>query len=243
MGRKDAENPGKEECVLSYRDGYRNSLHDRGVREKRAKVMKEGKVLDLVKYLSRATAAATGIPKLVLLMDRAAMLYLWESWARGKECGKLEARQVDREEGIALPGSSKTVQSEPSGKVELAKESREVTFLEGSSELLAEMENQKIDLGRGYLFRPLNRSRTGFLDEPLKSPALKKRVQVHLEKANLFEGETLHSFRRSAVQHAAKIEGYDVEKLMKRGRWSSYAAFRLYIEEIKYKFGRRESGF
>jgi hypothetical protein len=43
MGRKDAENPAKEESVTSYRDGYRNSLHDRGVREKRAKIMKEEK--------------------------------------------------------------------------------------------------------------------------------------------------------------------------------------------------------
>lgn len=52
MGRTDAENPAKEEAVLSYREGYRNNLHDKGVREKRAKVMKESKVLDLVDYLT-----------------------------------------------------------------------------------------------------------------------------------------------------------------------------------------------
>jgi hypothetical protein len=239
IGRKHAENPAKEESVTSYRDGYRNSLHDRGVREKRAKIMKEGKVLGLVEYLSRLAGEATGIPNMVLLMDRAAVLYEWESWARGKEVGELEARQIDREDGITLPGWSKTVRSEPSGRVELAKSGQELTFLEGSAELLAEMKSQRIELGRGFLFRPLTTNRRGFRDEPLKSGALKKRVQQHLEKANLFEGETLHSFWRFAVQHAAEIEGYNVEKLMQKGRWKSYSAFKLYIKEIESRFGRR----
>jgi hypothetical protein len=241
-GRKDTENLAKEESVINYRDRYRNTLHDRGVREKRARVMKEGKVLDLVEYLIRLANEAVGLPKVVLLMDRAAVLYLWDSWARGKEAGEPEERQIDREDGIDLPGWSKTVQSEPSGPVELAKESPEMTFLAGSAELLAEMEAQKIDLGKGFLFRPLTTNRKGFKDKPLKSGTLKKRVQVHMTKADLFEGESLHNFRRPAVQHAAKIEGYDVTKLMQRGRWKSYTAFRLYVEEIEHRFGRRKPG-
>lgn len=68
---------------------------------------------------------------------------------------------------------------------------------------------------------------------------MRKRIQKHLKDAGLFEGETLHSFRQSAVQNAAEIEGYDVEKLMVRGRWSSYAAFRLYVEEIEANFARQ----
>lgn len=239
MGRKDMENPAKEESVLSYREGYRNDLHDRGVREKRAKVMKEGKVIDLVEYLGHEIEKAEKIGKVVLLMDRAAVLYLWESWARGKECGELEARQIDREDAVGLPVWSKTVRTEPSGQIDLTRDEERVTFLSGSAELMVEMERQGVPLESVYLFRPLNKSRTGFKDEPLKSGALKKRVQQHLTKANLYEGETLHSFRRSAVQNAAEIEGYNVKKLMQRGRWSSYSAFRLYIEEIEDKFGRR----
>jgi hypothetical protein len=76
------------------------------------------------------------------------------------------------------------------------------------------MERQNIPRGVGFLFRPLNKSRMGIKDEPLKFGALKKRVQQHMTKADLFEGETLHSFRRSAVQNAVEIEGYDVAKLM-----------------------------
>jgi hypothetical protein len=33
LGKQDSENPAKEESVSSYKKGYRNDLHDRGVRE------------------------------------------------------------------------------------------------------------------------------------------------------------------------------------------------------------------
>jgi hypothetical protein len=101
--------------------------------------MKENKVRDLVDYLTEQAGQAKGISKCVLLMDRAAVLYLWESWARGKECGELESRQVDREEGLVFPGWSKTVRSEPSGRIELTQGGGELNFLTGSAELLAEM--------------------------------------------------------------------------------------------------------
>lgn len=80
------------------------------------------------------------------------------------------------------------------------------------------------------------------MDEPLKSAALSRRVKKHLTEAGLFKGETLHSFRRSAVQTAASIEGYDVNRLMQRGRWASYSAFRVYVSEIEGRFARPHSG-
>jgi hypothetical protein len=127
MGWKDAENPAKEEAVLSYRDGYRNVLHDKGVREKRAKVIKESKVIDLIDYLSREIEKSKGITRCVLYMDRAAVPYLWENWGWEKECGELEARQIDREESQVLPGWSKTVRSEPSGRIQLTREGEGIT--------------------------------------------------------------------------------------------------------------------
>lgn len=89
------------------------------------------------------------------------------------------------------------------------------------------------------MFRRMNKARIGFMDSPLSAAALRKRVQRHLQDAGLYEGETLHSFRRSAVQSAARIEGYDVKRLMELGRWKSYGAFKLYIEEIESEFARR----
>jgi hypothetical protein len=104
LGYTDAENLAKQESVKSYCEGYQVTLREKGVREKRAKVFKSDNVTALVSYLEDGIRRTEGITKCVLLMDLAAVDYLWESWARGKECGELRAKQVDMEEGVALPG-------------------------------------------------------------------------------------------------------------------------------------------
>jgi integrase len=237
MGRRDAENPAKQESVRNYCEGYRCWLKSNGVREKRAKVFKEKKVDDLVAYLEAQINGTSGLRRCVFMMDLAAVEYLWESWARGKECGELRADEVNFEDGIAEPGWSKTVRKEPSASINLTTGGRG-RFLLSAVALVREMEKIGHPIGMGSLFRPLNRSRDGFEDISLTANALRKRVQQNLKDAGLFEGETLHSFRRSAVQGAVEIEGYNVPKLMALGRWKSYAAFRICIEEIASQFPR-----
>jgi hypothetical protein len=129
------------------------------------------------------------------------------------------------------------VQKERSATIDLTKNGRG-RFLASAAALIREMEHNGHPIGMGYLFRPLNKRRDGFEDKALSANALRKRVQLHMKEAGLYEGKTLHSFCRSAVQGAADIEGYDVSKLMALGRWKSYSAFRLYIEEIEAEFPR-----
>jgi integrase len=217
LGRKDVDNPAKQESVKNYCDGYQNWLRCNGVREKRAKVFNERKVDDLVSYLEQRIAVSMGLRKCLLLMDLAAIDYLWESWARGKECGELRSDEVNFEEGLAEPGWSKTVHSERSATIALTGSGRG-RFLRSAAALIHEMDKAGQPIEMGFLFRPLNRSRDGFENSALSANALRKRVQQHLKDAGLYEGETLHSFRRSAVQNAAEIEGYDVPKLMALGR-------------------------
>jgi hypothetical protein len=194
LGCQDSENPGKQESVKSYTEGYRFWLKEKGVREKRAKVMPEGKVDSLTRYLEQGIAKSEGISCCVLMIDLAAVDYLWESWARGKECGELRTDQVDFEAGIAEPGWSKTVQKEPSSRIKLLGDCRG-RFLRSASALVGEMEKLGHASKRGYLFRPMNRSRTGFEDSTLSSSALRKRIQQHMKDAGVYSGETLHSFR------------------------------------------------
>jgi hypothetical protein len=148
------------------------------------------------------------------------------------------ADQVDFATKEVSPGWSKTIRQEPSACIGLRGEGRG-RFMESAARMMKEMERQGHEPGHGYLFRLVNKARAGFMDAPLSDAALRKRVQDHLQDAGLYEGETLHSFWRSAVQNAAKIKGYDVKKLMEFGRWKSYAAFRIYVEEIEAKFERR----
>jgi hypothetical protein len=59
LGYTDAKNPSKTESVKNYRDGCRNRLHDQGVREQRAKVMKPGKVAELVAHIEKEIGKAS----------------------------------------------------------------------------------------------------------------------------------------------------------------------------------------
>jgi integrase len=193
LGVQDAENPAKQESVKSYCEGYRFWLKEKGVRTKRAKVMKEGKVGLLRDYPEKGIAKTEGVTRCVLMMDLAAVDYLWESWARGKECGELRSDQVDFEDGAVEPGWSKTVQEEPSARIDLT-EGQRGRFLQSAAALIGETEKHGYASERGFLFRPLNRQRSGFEDSALSANALRKRIQQHMKDAGVFDGETLHSF-------------------------------------------------
>lgn len=196
----------------------------------------ESKLDALLGFLAgRVREESDALELCTLLMDQAAVLYLWESLARGKECGSLSASQVDGGEApAAYPGWSKTVRQEPSARIPLAQagSSSRLTFVEAASQLVKALELIGEHTEDGYLFRAQNRQRTGFAQGPISSAALRKRIQRRLQQAGIFEGETLHSFRRSAVQHAAVNLQYNVKQLMELGRWKSYSAFKVYVEEV-----------
>lgn len=234
LGRQGEQNPAGSDAVRSYREGYRNMLHEAGVREKRAVLFKEAKVNDFIMWLEEKVGGASGFTRCSLLTDLAIVHYLWETWSRGKECGSVEVRQIAFDDHVVRAGWTKTVREEPSSVIPV-----ERGFTEAAARLIHACDQVGDPVGLGYLFRPLNERRNGFKPEPMSSGTMRRRIQQRLKEAGLYEGETLHSFRRSAVQHAASIEGYNVERLMQRGRWASYAAFRLYIEEIEASFPRR----
>jgi integrase len=226
-------NPVKSEAVRSFKKGYRRMLHDLGVREKKAVVFKEGKLEDSVTFLAGEIAKQEeGIERCCSIMDLAAVMYLWEAWVRGKECGNLEKRQEDEEEGVSRPGWSKTVQAEPSSRIELNLKKGSMTFLEATAMLVKESEAIGQPVGESLLFRPLTRDRKRFRCEAITAGALRQRIKKVLKRAGLYEGETLHSFRRSAAQHAVEVRGCTVEGAMRLGRWKTFSAFRGYVEEV-----------
>lgn len=53
----------------------------------------------------------------------------------------------------------------------------------------------------GYLLRPLSKSGAAFLSSPLATDEICKRLQHHLRRLGLYEGETTHSLRRGTVIH------------------------------------------
>jgi integrase len=235
LGFEGASNPARSKLVKSYRDGYGNLLHQQGVKVQRAKVFSEAKLNALVDYLTSKLAESEGMDKCLLAMDRAAVLYLWETLARGKECGAVRQDQIDADEGTVYPGWTKTIRHEPSARIELEVpgEGSRMSFLAAAGDLVRILIDHGHDVGEtGYLFRAQTRNRNGFENGPITSSALRKRIQKRLQEAGLFDGETLHSFCRLAVQHAATELKFDVRKLVDLGGWKTYSSFRLYVEEI-----------
>jgi integrase len=224
LGFEGASNPARSELVKAYWDGYGNVLHQQGVKVKRAKVFSEEKLNALVAFLTKKLGETEEMERCVVAMDRTAVLYLWDTLARGKECGEVRQDQIDPADGTVYPGWTKTIPQEPSARIELAVpgERERISFLELASEQVKILAENGIEIGEtGFLFRAQNRSRNGFDDKPITSSALRKRIQKRLQEAGLFDGETLHSFRRSAVQHAAIELKYDVKKLMDLGGWKT----------------------
>jgi integrase len=236
LGFEGNKIPTKAEAVKSFRDGYAKYLQDEGVRVQRAKIFTEQKLDALLAYMAGQLATTPeGIERCTLLMDQAAILYLWESFARGKEFGNLSRRQVELGERAAYPDPRKTVRQEPSARIPLAEPGAgsRLTFVEAAVQLVKGFDSIGESIAEeGFLFQSQNRQRTGFLPGPISSDSLQKRVQKRLKEAGLFEGETVHSFRRSAVQHAAVNLNYNVKQLMELGRWKSYSAFKVYVEEV-----------
>ncbi|GAQ90235.1 hypothetical protein KFL_006170030 [Klebsormidium nitens] len=137
LGYAGHENPAKSEAVKSFRDGYERYLHDEGVKVQRAKVFTEAKLDALLAFLAdRLKQEMDALELCTLLMDQAAVLYLWESLARGKECGALSAREIEGGAApAAYPGWSKTVRQEPSARIPLAQAGMGVrlTFIEAAA--------------------------------------------------------------------------------------------------------------
>jgi integrase len=170
LGFEGASNPARSELVKSYRDGYGNLLHREGVKVQRAKVFSESKLNALVAYLTEKLAVSRGMERCILAMDRPAVLYLWETLARGKECGSVRQDQVDPEEGTVYPGWTKKIRQEPSARIELATpgEANRLTFLKAAGELVKIMADEGHEVGEtGHLFRAQNKSRNGFERRPL----------------------------------------------------------------------------
>ncbi|GAQ83653.1 hypothetical protein KFL_001560200 [Klebsormidium nitens] len=218
LGYEGRSNPAKAEVVELFRVGYEKMLHEQGVKVKRAKVFTEEKLDGLLAHIAQLIRASRlGLARCVLLTDQAAVLYLWESLARGKECGQLQRQQVKLGEQAAYSGWSKTVRQESSARIRLAAPIPEgrLAFVESAVQLLHGMEEGSFPVGEdGFLFRAINRSRTGFVNEPMSSDTLRKRLQ---KDAGLFEGVIVHSFKRSAVKHAAVNLNYNVTELMDLG--------------------------
>lgn len=236
-------NPCDSPIISLYRKGYKKALVEQGVVELGAIPMTAGKVQQLVQGC-RARAASSQDSRIQLVYRRDALLwlYLWQSWQRGREAGQLTCsrlRWTSAGVNVSLGALKASQLAVFSGSDFYAFSQSEFSFADALREFTRFCEGLGIDLahGEGYIFRPLARDGSVAFETatPLTSDAMYERLIGELKEFQLYEGESVHSFRRGADRHA-KDSGMSQAERMAKGRWASSRTEDRYSEGPSKRF-------
>ena len=189
-------NPVQSIEVTQYRQGYRQKAFQLGYLEGSAVPMTADKMCQLVDYLDSIVAATpAGFLRLVLERDIVMILLLWESYLRGKDCGKVCLTDFFHPHGqpvsYPLPGTvppgytlllapygTKTVRGQRAAPISLtATEDPTHSFVH---RLVGYLHHRGMEPSYKYLFSPLTRDLQSFKDTATSSSAIGKRVTLHL---------------------------------------------------------------
>ena len=251
--------PTKHPMVQQMLKGYeRVAFEEEGYSAAGAVPMQPPKFLALMAHLDARAADATDCcTRGLLLRDKAAFAYLWESGPRGKEVSKLvleDFRYEDLECTVAWQDLARgklregaTLLVEPChgtkgrltrhpGVVALTcglQEDGRGTFVATVPAYAAVMEALGTPLTH-WLFRSGTQTAGGtFLDTCISKQGLQQRLQRHLKAMKAYQGETLHSFRRGTAQHDNK-NGEDRATLCRKRHWKGEETAELYLHPTRH---------
>jgi integrase len=240
-GQTGAGNPTQCALVRNYRAGYLQWAKGGGFEAQAAVPLSETKVHQLVLALRQAYDEACStdpsISVALLLRDSVYFLYLWESWQRGAEAGAIRADRVRfTDAGMEVEiGDTKANRSGFSGLLRFQRHRGDprLCVVSGVQRLLAVTAAHHPggpsdpSHASGYVFRTLTPCRSYFSDGAFSGDAAYQRLLGHLQRYGLYDGESLHSFRRGANQHAL-ASGVPISERQARGLWASPATVRRY---------------
>ena len=92
----------------------------------------------------------------------------------------------------------------------------------------------RIDLTRGYLFRPTT-PQGGILDAPFSSTAAEARLKGYLREMGSDDGETLHGFRAGCAITLA-LSGAELSEIMDHVGWTRRHTALHYLTIIIMEF-------
>lgn len=149
------------------------------------------------------------------------MQYLWDSKRRPAEAGHLQSSQLEVQMS-ASSGGQVLAQPSVSKMCHASRGSRqprgvEVTGPAGQrlAELLLQYMQclQKSGKSMGqYLFSPLRSDKQDLQEnQGLSTAAMEQRVVWHLKRLQMYEGESLYSIKRGAMQHEFFINGMSLQ--------------------------------
>lgn len=253
-GPPEISNPADSLAVESYLHAYQKQHARAGHESVAARPMAPsgGKLRQLQAWLDAQIAVEGDNIKLTLLRRDQAVLALMASWGkRGKDCGKI--RWVDitypdggivdptgyrpadyaHQRGLSCRIFDKTHQIQRTGPMRFeyddSAEGRVLNFPWRLAEYVRQREVAGLTWGT-WVFSPLARNRREMADSPLRADTFCQRLEEHLARSGLDEGETPHSLRRGVVQELEAL-GLSEAEVMARVGIESSRTLRLYADQ------------
>ena len=205
-------NPCASMELRTFKGGYANLMGEEGYHATAAKPLSEVKLRALLARLRSEASAAAGTPGRpwheapLLLRDAAIALYLWDSKRRPAEAGGLGSSQVFVGLGGVRtePATSKMCYPSRGARrprpVEVGGDAgAELAVL--FAEYALALARRGRQLGR-FMFSALSADRQSLQgDKGLSTGAMGTRIVAHLRRLGLYDGESLYSVKRGAMQH------------------------------------------
>ena len=248
-------NPCDSMELRTFKGGYANLMQEQGFLPTSAKPISEAKLQQLVGLLvEEATAYQQLSPKqqqqqpwyieALLRRDACIVQYLWDSKRRPAETGSLQTSQLDISFNAsgdgqvqALPGISKMCHANRSSR------RPKVVQVQGAAgqqlaELLLQyqqcLQRTGHNLGR-FMFSPLRADKQGLqVEQGLSTAAMEQRVVGHLKRLQMYEGESLYSIKRGAMQHEFFINGVSLQAVGEAADIETSAVVRTYLDPFRH---------
>lgn len=243
-------NPCNSMELRTFKGGYANEMQDLGFTPTAAKPISEAKLQQLVQQLSAEAQAAQQqahqpwyVPAL-LWRDACIAQYLWDSKRRPAELGQTQTAHVEVSSSaacdsrvLATPLVSKMCHASRGGRVP-----KPVDVQGAAGQQLAHLLVQYMQcmqqsgraLGR-YLFSPLHPSKQMLqADQGLSTAAMGQRVIGHLKRLGLYEGESLYSIKRGAMQHDFFVAGKSLQAIGAAADIETLAVVQAYVDPTRH---------
>lgn len=246
-------NPCESEVVRNYRSGYFRQRDAAGDLPLAARPLVSSKLHSLVTALLlelEALPASNRLGRLVLRRDITLYLYLYSSHQRGGEGARLNFEDISTSARDLATGRVTAVEAAPDRvKNRQQRSCGVIPIAEDPDPLLCfirhfeALKTEFLDAGlqpSGPAFRTLAPSRKAFTAEPLSHHSALDRFKRHLQRHNLYEGETLHSFRRGSAQ-AGLAAGLTPSDLAGRMLLNSTRVVPLYTDQHRPVRGPKRS--
>jgi hypothetical protein len=239
-------NPCNSMEVKTFKGGYANEMQEQGFAPTAAKPISEAKLQQLVQQLvQEATTAQQQRNQpwhvaALLWRDACITQYLWDSKRRPAELSSLQTAHVEVYSSAA--GGSRVLAGPQVSKMcHASRGSRrpKTVDVQGEagqqlSQLLLQymqcLQQHGKSLGR-FLFSPLQPNRQALQTEQgLSTAAMSQRVVGHLQRLGLYDGESLYSIKRGAMQHDYFIAGKSLQAIGTAADIDTLAVVQRYVD-------------